>query len=158
VYDKTAQVLAALRGMVGEPVFHRAFREYGAQWVNHHPYPEDFFNAMDTGIKQDLSWFWSTWFYNAWPLDQALGSVVTDGGMTAITIEDRGLAPMPVRLAVTRADGTVQHIDVPVDVWLKGARTHVERVAATPAVVKVEIDPDALFPDINRGNQLWIKR
>ncbi|MDQ2890204.1 MAG: M1 family metallopeptidase [Gemmatimonadota bacterium] len=157
VYDKTAQVLAALRGMVGEPIFHRAFRAYGQQWVNRHPYPEDFFNAMDAGIGQNLSWFWSTWFYNAWPLDQAIANVATDGNTTSITIEDRGLAPMPVTLAVTRADGTTQRINVPVDVWLKGARTYVERVASAPAVVKVEIDPDGLFPDINRGNQTWTR-
>ncbi len=158
VYDKTAQVLAALRGMVGEPVFHRAFQRYGEQWVNRHPYPEDFFNAMDSGIGQDLSWFWSTWFYNAWPLDQAIAGVVTDGATTAVTIEDRGLAPMPVKLAVSRADGTVQRIDIPVGVWLKGARRYVERVPSSPSIVKVEIDPEGLFPDINRDNQVWSKR
>lgn len=157
-YDKTAQVLAALRGMLGEPTFHKAFRQYGQQWVNRHPYPEDFFNAMDAGAKQDLSWFWNTWFYNAWPLDQAIASVASDGNSTAITIEDRGMAPMPVKLAVTRADGTVQRVDIPVDVWLKGARSYVAHVVSAPEVVKVEIDPDGLFPDINRANQIWVKR
>ena len=157
-YDKTAQVLAALRGMLGEPTFHAAFREYGKQWVNRHPYPEDFFNAMDTGAKQDLSWFWNTWFYNAWPLDQAIASVAPDGTTVAITVEDRGMAPMPVKLVVTRADGTVQRIDIPVDIWLKGARTYVAHVASTPEIVRVQIDPDGLFPDINRANQIWLKR
>ncbi|HEY8311126.1 MAG TPA: M1 family metallopeptidase [Gemmatimonadaceae bacterium] len=156
-YDKTAQVLAALRGMVGEPVFHRAFRAYGEEWLNRHPYPEDFFNAMDTGTKQDLSWFWNTWFYNAWPLDQAIASVAPDANGMAITIEDRGMAPMPVKLAITRTDGLVQRVEIPVDVWLKGARSYVEHVAATPAIVKVEIDPDGLFPDINRANQVWVR-
>jgi hypothetical protein len=65
---------------------------------------------------------------------------------------------MPVKLAVTRADRTVQRIDIPVDVWLNGARSHVAHVAATPEVVRVEIDPDGLFPDINRKNQLWVKQ
>jgi hypothetical protein len=156
-YDKTAQILAALRGMLGEPTFHHAFREYGEHWVDRHPYPNDFFNAMDAGARQDLSWFWNTWFYNAWPLDQAITSVKTEGSDAAITIEDHGLAPMPVKLAVTRADKTVQRIDIPVDVWLKGARSYVAHVAATPEVVRVEIDPDGLFPDINRKNQVWVK-
>ena len=112
---------------------------------------------MDAGARQDLSWFWNTWFYNAWPLDQAITSVKTEGRDAAITIEDHGLAPMPVKLAVTRADKTVQRIDIPVDVWLKGARSYVAHVAATPEVVRVEIDPDGLFPDINRKNQVWVK-
>jgi peptidase M1-like protein len=156
-YDKTAQILAALRGMLGEPAFHGALREYGKQWVDRHPYPDDFFNAMDHASQQDLSWFWNTWFYNAWPLDQAIASVTADGRETAITIEDRGMAPMPVKLAITRSDGTVQRLDVPVDVWLKGARSYAAHVAAAPAITRVEIDPDGLFPDINRANQLWVK-
>ncbi|MEO6778792.1 MAG: M1 family metallopeptidase [Gemmatimonadaceae bacterium] len=156
-YDKTAQVLAALRGILGEQTFHRALRAYGAQWVGKHPYPNDFFNAMDTGAGQDLSWFWNTWFYNAWPLDQAVANVTTAADVTTITVEDRGLAPMPVKLAITRADGSVQRLDIPVDVWLQGARSYTTHVASAPAVVKVQIDPDGLFPDINRTNQTWVR-
>jgi hypothetical protein len=155
-YDKTAQVLAALRGVLGEETFHRAFREYGRRWAGtKHPYPYDFFNTMSDVSGRDLSWFWTTWFYEGWPLDQAIAAVEPQGDSTAITIEDRGLAPMPVRLAVTRADGAVQRLEVPVDVWLTGARRYVVHVAPTPRVVTVEIDPEGLFPDMNRGNQVW---
>ena len=157
-YDKTAQVLAALRGVLGQDTFHRAFREYGRRWTGRHPYPYDFFNTMADVAGRDLSWFWTTWFYEAWPLDQAVASVEPQGDSTAITIEDRGLAPMPVELAITRADGSVQHLTVPVDAWLTGARRHVVRVPASPAVVKVVIDPDGLFPDVDRGDQMWPPR
>jgi aminopeptidase N len=156
-YDKTAQVLSALRGMIGEETFHRAFREYGRRWNGKHPYPYDFFNTVAEVSGRDLGWFWTTWFYQPWPLDQAIASVTARGDSTEIALEDRGLAPMPVMLAVTRADGTVQRIDVPVDVWLAGTRRHVVRVTSSPAVVKVEIDPDGLFPDMERGNQVWTR-
>ena len=59
------------------------------------------------------------------------------------------------RLAITRAGGTVERIELPVDVWLKGVRTAVVRVAKAPAVTRVEIDPDQAFPDIERANQVW---
>jgi len=62
---------------------------------------------------------------------------------------------MPVLLAVTRSDRSVQRITVPVDVWLHGARHHVVQVAGHPDVVRVEIDPDGDFPDVNRDNQRW---
>lgn len=156
-YDKTAQVLSALRGILGEETFHRALREYGRRWTGKHPYPDDFFNTFDDVSKQDLNWFWETWFFEAWPLDQAIASVRTDGDSTAITIEDRELAPMPVTLAITRANGSVERVNVPVQAWLTGARTHVVRVPAAPAVTRVEIDPDGLFPDINRANGVWVK-
>ncbi len=154
-YDKTAQSLVALRGILGEETFHRAFREYGRRWSGRHPYPADFFNTMDDVAGRDLGWFWRTWFYEPWPLDQAVGPVTTSGDSTAITVEDRGLAPMPVRLAITRADGHVQRLEVPVAVWLSGGRRTTVRVAAQPAVARVEIDPEGVFPDVDRDNQVW---
>jgi len=154
-YDKTAQALAALRGVIGKETFHRAFREYGRRWTGKHPYPYDFFNTMADVAGRDLSWFWTTWFYEPWPLDQAIASVETQRGSTAITIEDRGLAPMPIELAITRADGRVQRVSVPVDVWMKGARRYAVRVRSSPRIVKVVVDPDGLFPDMDRANQVW---
>jgi len=104
---------------------------------------------------RDLSWFWVTWFYEAWSLDRAVASVVVSDDSVAITIVDRGLAPMPVPLAVTRADGSVQRLTVPVDVWLTGARRTVVRVPRAPTVVRVEIDPDGYFPELDRSALVW---
>src|SRR5574337_481138 len=154
-YDKTAQVLAALRGIMGRDPFHQAFVAYGREWVGRHPQPFDFFNAMTHAAGSDLAWFWTTWFYHGWPLDQAIASVTPDGDSTAITIEDRGLAPMPVVLAVTRADGSIQRMALPVSVWLGGARRVAVHIAGAPQVTRVEIDPGELFPDVDRTNQVW---
>ena len=156
-YDKTAQVLSALRAVLGPELFHRGYREYGRRWIGKHPYPEDFFTTTSDVSGRDLSWFWRSWFYEAWSLDQAIASVREEGDSVAITVEDRGLAPMPVLLAVTRDGGAVERIEAPVDVWLKGARKWVVRVPATPRIVSVEIDPEAAFPDIDRANQRWTR-
>jgi hypothetical protein len=154
-YNKTAQVLSALRAILGEETFHRAYREYGRRWIGRHPYPADFFNTMSELSGLDLSWFWRSWFYEPWSLDQAIASVREEGDSAAITVEDRGLAPMPVILAVTREGWETERIEAPVDVWLKGARSWVARVPAMPRIVSVEIDPDGDFPDIDRDNQRW---
>jgi hypothetical protein len=156
-YNKTAQVLAALRGLLGSDDFHRAYVEYGRHWVGGHPQPYDFFNAIAARSGRDLSSFWTTWFYEGWPLDQAIDSVAVVGDSVVITIGDRGLAPMPVLLAVTRAGGAVQRVALPVDVWFAGGGTRraVVRVAREPRITRIEIDPDGLFPDVNRENQTW---
>jgi len=157
-YDKTAQVLAALRAVLEPDTFHRGLVEYGRRWIGRHPQPYDFFNSMDAAAGRDLSWFWTTWFSEAWPLDQAIDSVAVAGDSVAVTIADRGLAPMPVLLVVTRADGSVQRLTVPVDVWLTGARRTQVRLAREPRIVRVEIDPEGLFPDVDRTNQIWTPR
>jgi aminopeptidase N len=137
-------------------VFLRAYREYGRRWVNKHPQPYDMWNTFEEVSGRDLDWFWRTWFYETWTLDQAVADVRQDGDSVAITIEDRGLAPMPARLAITRADGTVQRAEVPVEAWLAGARRHTLRVAAAPRVTRVVIDLEERFPDVDRTNNVWV--
>jgi hypothetical protein len=154
-YDKMAVILHALRELLGDDTFLRAYREYGRRWAGKHPTPYDFWNTFNDVSGRDLSWFWRVWFFETWTLDQAVAGVRAAGDSTEITIEDRGLAPMPVRLTVTRADGSVQRVTLPVDPWLAGARRQVVRVAGTPAVTRVEIDPEQRFPDVDRDNQVW---
>ena len=156
-YDKTAQALAALRTVLGRETFHTAFVEYGKRWIGKHPQPYDFFNTISRVSGRDLSWFWQTWFYHAWSLDQAIASVAPTpaGDSTAITIVDRGLAPMPVPLVVTRSDGSTQRIEVPVSVWLGGKRQTVVMVGSAPRITKVQIDPDGHFPYLDRSVLTW---
>jgi hypothetical protein len=154
-YNKTANVLVALRALMGKDPFHAALRGYGRAWLGRHPDPADFFNAMNTAAGKDLGWFWSTWFYNAWPLDQAIAGARIAGDSLEVTIEDRGLAPMPVRLAVTRKGGAVERIELPVERWLSGARVTTVRLASPATITSVQIDPEGVFPDIHPENQRW---
>jgi len=155
-YQKMATNLVALRALLGNDVFMQAYREYGRRWIGRHPTEYDFFNTFNDVSKRDLSWFWRTWFYETWTLDQAIAGVEVRGDSATITIEDRGLAPMPVRLAITRQGvSAVERQEIPVNIWLHGERHATLRVAATPKIVKVEIDPENAFPDIDRTNNRW---
>ena len=155
-YQKMATNLVALRALLGSETFMTAFREYGRRWIGKHPTPYDFFHTFDDVSKRDLSWFWRTWFYETWTLDQAITGVQPKGDSATITVEDRGLAPMPVRLAITRQGVPgVERREIPVDVWLRGERVATLRVASSPRITKVEIDPDNVFPDIDRTNNRW---
>ncbi|HWA17164.1 MAG TPA: M1 family metallopeptidase, partial [Gemmatimonadales bacterium] len=154
-YNKTANVLVALRAIMGPEQFHAGLRSYGRAWRGRHPDPVDFFNAMNSAAGQDLGWFWSTWFYNAWPLDQAIAGAKPVGDSLEVTIEDRGLAPMPVRLAVMRKGGAVERIELPVGRWLSGARTMTVKLTAPATITSVQIDPEGVFPDIHPENQRW---
>jgi hypothetical protein len=160
-YEKMATNLVSLRALVGDEVFLSSYRTYGLRWQYKHPSAYDFFNTFGTLAGRDLSWFWRTWWYETWTLDQAVASVATVGEKTAqkavITIEDRGLAPMPVPLAVTRSNGQVERITIPVDVWLTGARRYAVSLAPLPAITEVEIDPEHAFPDVDRTNNKWTK-
>ncbi len=154
-YFKPAAVLVALRGVVGQEAFERALREYGRRWRFKHPAPYDLFYTFEDVTGQNLEWFWRTWFFETWTLDQSIQSVTAVDDSVDIVIENRGRAPMPVLLQIKRGDGSTERRTIPVDVWLSAARRTTVRVARTPAVKSVVIDPDRLFPDIERGNQMW---
>jgi aminopeptidase N len=120
-----------------------------------HPTPWDFFDTIEDVSGRDLSWFWRTWFFETWKLDQAIDSVAPVGDSVEVIVSNRGKAPMPVHLVVTRTDGKVDSVSAPASVWFDGSKRTTLRVAKEPAVKTIEIDPKNDFPDVDRENQVW---
>lgn len=160
-YSKPAVALHALRAIVGDDAFQRAYRTYAARWVDKHPYPEDLFNTFEDVIGEDLDWFWTTMFYETWTLDQAVASVETRGDMATVTIDDLGVSPFPVLLTLTYEGGATREERIPVDVWLGGARRATleapARLDGNP-LVRAEIDAALALPDVERSNNVWTRQ
>ena len=135
----------------------RAYRAFLAEWRYRHPKPWDFFHTFERVAGRDLDWFWSSWYYETWTLDHAIAEVVPGPEGTRIVIEDRGLVPMPVRLRITRVDGTIERREIPVETWLAGARRAEATVPPGAPVIRVEIDPERAFPDVDRENDVWVR-
>ncbi|HUE77229.1 MAG TPA: M1 family metallopeptidase [Longimicrobiales bacterium] len=160
-YAKPGSVLHALRGVLGEATFERALQAYFDRWAFRHPYPWDMFNTFEDVSGQDLDWFWRAWYYEStqdgrWFLDQAVAGVERlPSGETRITIRDEGWVPMPVVLQVTREGGEVVNRTIPVDQWLEGAATTTVTLPAGAVVIRVEIDPEEHFPDVDRSDNVW---
>ena len=87
-YDKMATNMVALRALLGDEAFLSSYRTYGLRWLYKHPTQYDFFNSFNSLGGQDLSWFWRTWWYETWTLDQAIGSVTSAADKT--DRDDRG--------------------------------------------------------------------
>jgi hypothetical protein len=161
-YPKPSAVLYALKGVLGEETFTRAYRELYRRWAFKHPYPWDVWNTFEDVSGRDLGWFWRAWYHEStedgepWLLDQAVEAVERLAtGETRVVVRDLGWIPMPVHLTVTREDGTVLDEVVPVQRWLGGqARTEVT-IPAGPRVTRVEIDAAGYFPDADRRNNVW---
>ncbi len=153
-YRKPAAVLVALRTVIGEEVFRDAYRSFINEWAFKQAYPWDFFRTFERVSGRDLSWFWHSWYYETWVLDQAIDLVEETTEGTRIVIRDEGEVPMPVYITVTYGDGAVADYEIPVDPWLKGKR-QAEIVISERDVYRVEIDTDRNLPDINRQNAVW---
>jgi hypothetical protein len=154
-YQKPATLLFALQHLLGDSVFTRAYQGYLRAWAFHQPKPWDFFAYFDAASGRDLSWFWRSWYYETWTLDQAVASVTPGPRGTAIVVRDLGDAPMPARLTITLEGGDTLQREVPVSTWLGGTRTATVTVPRGRVVTAVEIDARHEFPDVMRKNNLW---
>ena len=155
-YSKPATLLVTLKNLLGEEVFMEAYRSFIQDWSFKHPSPWDFFNTFERVAGQDLDWFWSSWYFETWRLDHAVGEVREGSEGSVVVIKDRGFAPMPALVRIRTSRGGVIEQEVPVDVWLSG-ETDFEIVIpeSMGAVVRVDIDPEMFFPDVDRTNNTW---
>lgn len=151
-YGKPAAVLHQLRGLLGDETFFAAFRRYVADWAYKHPYPHDFFHAFADASKQDLSAYFRTWFFEAWPLDHAIEAVEPKAGRTVVRLIDKGRAVHPCVVEATFADGTTQRQVVPAATWWQGTTATVEFVGEA---VAVQLDPEVASLDCARENGAW---
>ena len=106
----------------------------------------------------ELDWFWHDWVFTAARLDQAVDSVTVDtSGRASVHLFNRGTMVMPVELRLTYTDRSTDTVKLPVEMWNLGQR-FVYRVPATKRVRRVEVDPRAVLPDVDRTNNRWEKR
>lgn len=158
-YAKPATMLTTLRHLLGGSTFTRAYESFIADWAFKHPSPWDFFNTFEREAGVDLDWFWRTWYYETWALDHAVVGVEKDGRETVIRVEDQGWAFMPTRLLIELESGETLEREIPVGHWLTGATTAEIRIPASLGeVIKVVIDPQAHFPDLDREDNTWLPR
>ena len=153
-YSTPALMLHTLRGILGADTFEQALRTYGTRWAYKHPYPYDLFRTFEEVAGRDLDWFWTPAFFETWTTDYAIAGVESGADGVVVRIQDRGLAPMPVPIAVTYMDGRSEARTLPVDPWLEG-RTEATLAFPSGEVARVVLDPEAFLPDVDRSNNTW---
>ncbi|MDI9365305.1 MAG: M1 family metallopeptidase [Flavobacterium sp.] len=158
-YNKPALGLHILRDQIlGADRFDYAFKTYIKRWAFKHPTPWDFFRTMENAAGEDLSWFFKEWFMTDWKLDQSVKEVkYVDGDVTKgalITIENLEEMALPVVIAIKEANGKIDTIKLPAEIWQRGSKWTF-KYKSTSKLVNVTIDPKAKFPDINTTNNTW---
>lgn len=156
-YSKPATLMVLLRELLGQETWEEAYRAFISEWAYKHPTPWDFFATFERFAEQDLDWFWTSFYFETWTLDHAVGMVRshTSGGAT-VTIEDRGFAPFPATVRIRTSTGEQIEHTIPVEHWLDGNKTFdIEIPAGVGSVTRVEVDPSGYVPDVDRSNNFW---
>jgi hypothetical protein len=168
-YAKPAAGLTMLReAVLGPEVFDDAFSGYAQRWAFKKPQPSDFFRSMEEGAGEDMAWMWRGWFYTTHANDQKvadvtrqsteelLGSAERGRYYYRIKLQNEGGLVTPVQMDVTFENGTVDRIDLPVDVWRANEKEFVFGLFTDDELTKVVVDPDGWFADIDRDDNEWV--
>ena len=151
-YSKTEGILHQLRGLIGDELFFKAFKEYARDWAFKHPYPYDFFNTFSRVAKQDLNPYFRTWFFETWRLDHAIAGVKVEGNETTVRIQDMGRAVHPCVVEVTYEDDTKDRQIIAAKTWWQGTEATLKFAGKA---VEVVLDPDIQTLDADRDNNRW---
>lgn len=158
-YYKPGFAMRILRDeVIGPEQFDAAFRKYIEYWAYKHPTPNDFFRVMENQTGENLSWFWRGWFLNNWALDQAISEVsyvdLDPSKGAIITIDNLQKMVMPVVVEATTESGKTVRKKLPVEIWERNNSWQFV-IPTSEKLVKVEIDPDQVYPDIEPDNNIW---
>jgi hypothetical protein len=157
-YFKPGTVLRSLRRVLGDDVYYQALRTYTNEWTFRKPQPWDFFNTFERVSGRDLDWFFYPWFFRTATLDQAVGTVTPQADAVTVEVRDLGQIPAPTTVVATNRAGQTFTGTIPIDAWLTpGTRIQTVTIPTTGEIVRVEIDPEEWFPDVNRRNNVWTR-
>lgn len=156
VYTKPALLFRALREVVGAETFHDALDAFSREWLLRHPTAWDLFATFERFAGRPLDWFFQPWWFETGVLDRAIESVEgAEAGSARVTVVDLGDNPAPVRVVGTTTGGVTVSATIPAETWLAGARSAAVTLQADAPIVRIVIDPEQIFPDVNFENNVW---
>ncbi len=123
VYGRAAAAFYHLGDAMGDVNFKSAIKTFLEEWAFKHPSPYDFMNTCSRIAGEDLSWYFSPWFYETGYPDLSIDKVETGNEKVSVTIVNKGNVPVPVYLIFKYDDGTVVDYKMPSVTWKDGPET-----------------------------------
>ncbi len=159
-YAKGAVFLSQLAYIIGKENLENTLKLYFSEWAFKHPTPNDFIRCAEKVSGLELDWYLMDWTQTTNTIDYAIKSVSDK----EITLERKGLMPMPIDLKVTYNDDTTENFYIPLQImrgekqtnatiindWAWAYPTYSFKTSKT--IKTVEIDPKNLMADINKDN------
>ncbi len=169
-YSKGAIFLNQLGYVIGEENLSKTLKRYFDEWKFKHPTPNDFIRIAEKVSGAELSWYLQDWTMTTNTIDYAIKSVESEEDKTAITLERKGLMPMPIEVKVSYTDGNSEMFYIPLRMmrWEKPNMTNIEKdwAWAYPTyqftikpslseIASIEIDPSQKMADVNREDNIY---
>ncbi|WP_010136972.1 M1 family metallopeptidase [Ochrovirga pacifica] len=125
-YSKGSLFLDQLAYIVGDEVLQTVLKSYFKAFAFKHPKPEDFIRIAEKDSGMELDWYLNFWTQTTKTIDYEVFPLLA----TKITINQRGVIPMPLDVRVTYTDGTHQDFYIPLDI-MRGQKKSLSRCGSS---------------------------
>lgn len=174
-YSKGAVFLAQLGYIIGQDKLMESLKRYYADFKFKHPVPNDVIRSAEKVSGMELGWYLLDWTQTTNTIDYSIMAIEPSGEGTKVSLERKGLMPMPVDLLVVMKDGrrVVYHIPlrmmrgvkdnpysgIPWNVlqdwpWAQPVYSY-DLDIPKDQIKAVVVDPSGLMADVDAVNNVW---
>ncbi len=115
-YSKGEVYLAQLGYVIGKENLDKGLLRYYDMWKFKHPTADDFIHVMELQSGMVLDWYNEYFVNSTKTIDYSISALSSNDKNTTVTIERKGLMPMPVEVEVTMKDGNRTMFYIPLDI------------------------------------------
>lgn len=155
-YGKAALGYLAIRDYLGEELFLKALHGFMDRWNGKHPIPWDLFYSFNDITKENLDWFWNSWYFSNNYIDLSINKVKLSGKKATIQLENIGGMPAPFDILVKTKNGEIKTFHQTPEVWKKNCTMTTITLKNVKDIVEVKID-GGIWMDADVSNNVWEK-
>jgi len=174
-YSKGAVFLGQLGYIIGRDNLYKTLQAYYNEFKFKHPVPNDIRRIAERVSGIQLRWYLTDWTQTTNTIDYGITSVEAKENATRISLERKGLMPMPLDVLIQYKDGTQEVHYIPITL-MRGEKENPYGLSwsvkkdwswADPnysfsinrsqeEIELITIDPTYYMADINRENNTYI--
>tara|TARA_R110000850_G_scaffold271031_2_gene404793 strand:+ start:186609 stop:188498 length:1890 start_codon:yes stop_codon:yes gene_type:complete len=174
-YSKGAVFLAQLEYVIGKENVTKTLKRLYREFAFTHPTPNDVIRTAEKVSRFQLGWYLQDWTQTTNTIDYAIQSVEEKEGKTVVTLERKGLMPMPIDLYVVYKDNTNESFHIPLQMmrgvkenpypqlkrtvlgdWAWAYPTYTFEIdAPKESIAAMMIDASRLMADVDMENNVY---
>lgn len=112
-YSKGAVFLAQLGYIIGEDNLKKTLQRFYKDFAFKHPTPNDFIRTAEKVSGFHLNWYLTDFTQTTNTIDYAIKNIEDSNGKTIVTLERKGLMPMPIDFYVVYENETTEAFHIP---------------------------------------------
>lgn len=174
-YSKGSIFLSQLGYVIGQEKLMKTIKTYFDEFKFKHPTPNDIKRVAEKVSDIELGWYLTDWTKTTNTIDYAISEVKKNASGTTISLERKGLMPMPVDLLVVYKDGTSESFYIPLRMMYGQKENPYPSIKRTTvknwpwayptyelsidkpisSIERIQIDPSGLMADIDLENNSY---